>query len=58
MIEIKTSLTHREMFVHLPMIVVKMDLAEILAQGIEPDGERGFAKEIVMPCIEAEPEMG
>ena len=58
MIEIKSPLTHGEMFIHLLMIVVKVDLTEILAEGVEPDGERGFAKEIMMPCVETEPEMG
>ena len=52
------SLSHGKVFVHRSVIIVEMDFSKISPQGLQPDGKRGLAEDIVMPRIETESKMG
>ena len=54
LIEMKPPFPHREMFVHLSMIVVEVHFNEISSQGFKPDRERSFAEDMVVSSVETE----
>jgi hypothetical protein len=57
-IKIETSFTDWKMFVHLFMIIVEVDLAQIISEGFHPFKERGLAEDMVVARIETESETG
>jgi hypothetical protein len=56
-IEIKIPIPHREMFIHLLMIIMEVNLNEVSAQRFNPDGKRGFAENMMVTGIETESKM-
>jgi hypothetical protein len=56
--EIESSFSHRQMFVHLFVIVVEVNLTQKTSQGLYPDRERGLAEDVVVARVEAESKMG
>ena len=57
-VEIEIPFTDGEMFVHLSVIVVEMDLTQVVSKGLKPEGKGSLAEGMMVPCIEAEPEVG
>jgi hypothetical protein len=58
LIKIEASFSHREMFIHLFVIIVEVNLTQKPSQGFHPNGERGLAKDMMMAGVKAESKMG
>jgi hypothetical protein len=58
LIEIETPFPNRKMFVHLPVIVMEMNLGKIFPEGLQPDGKGNLAEKMVMAGIETKSKTG
>jgi hypothetical protein len=58
LVEIEIAFPYREMLIHLFVIIVEVNLAEIFPQGFNPKGQRRFTEDMVVTRIEAESKMG
>jgi len=47
-------LTHRQMLIHVPVVVVDVNLPQSIAEGLDPKNRRDTAEDVRMAGIETE----
>jgi hypothetical protein len=57
LIKIEASFSDRKMFIQLPVIVMEVNLVKIFSQCFNPGAKKDFAENMMMACIETEPEV-
>jgi hypothetical protein len=56
--KVEFPFSHREMLIHLFVIIVEVNLTQEPSQGFYPSGERSLGEDILMARVEAESKMG
>jgi hypothetical protein len=58
LVKVEFPFSHREMLIHLFVIIVEVNFTQEPSQGFYPNGERGLAEHVVMARVKAESKMG
>ncbi len=57
LIKVEITFPNRQMFIHLLMVIMEVNLSQKAFQCLHPGGKRGYAEDMMMSCVEAESQM-
>jgi hypothetical protein len=58
LVKVEFPFSHREMLIHLFVIIVEVNLTQKPSQGLYPNGERGLGEDVLVARVKAESETG
>ena len=58
MVKVEFPLSDREMFIHLPVIIVEVNLTQKPSQSFHPNVKRGLGEDMVVARVETESKTG